>query len=130
MPEVMKPSPIQMALALLGLIGPVILLVAGILTLRRRASGRGAHLAFAILSIVLSLPGIYFSIQQQQRLKAWAHDNPDNKWAQQANSPFQSVGMACGVVLGLGWPLFCLGWFGAAGKRPEVGADLARTRVI
>jgi len=130
MPEVMKPAPAQMALAALGLIGPVLLLVAGIFTLRRKSSGRGMHLAYAILSIVLSVPGLFLGFKQQERIKAWAHDNPDSKWAQQANSPFQAVGMACGVVLGFGWPLFCLGWFGAAGKRPEVGAELARAPVI
>lgn len=30
--------------------------------------------------------------------------------------------MAIGIVIGGGYPVFCLVWFGAMGKRPEIDA--------
>ena len=43
-------------------------------------------------------------------MEDWRAANPTSEWSKQ--SPAGAVvGMGCGMVLGLGYPIFCLAWF-------------------
>jgi len=58
-------------------------------------------------------------------MKQWVIDNPDSLIAQQQQQAgAQTIGLVVGIVftaLLFVYPLFCIFWFGAGGKRPEVG---------
>lgn len=121
MPDIMKPSPLQMVAMALGFVPTVVLLVAGILTVKRNYKGRLAHLVYVALAIVIGGIGIAMQIQQQMALSAWAAENPDNMWAkqQQQGGMFAYIGIAFGVILSFAWPIFCAIWFGFIKKKPE-----------
>lgn len=121
MPDVMRPDAIGWAMMVAGFAGAIFLLVAGIATTTRRPIGRPLHLVWAALSVLLSIGSLYYQFAQQQRIKAWFVDNPDSPWAQQQqqNEMFQYIGLALGLVFGLGWPLFCLIWFGLVKTKPH-----------
>ncbi len=121
MPDVMKPDPAQMIMAVVGMIGPVLLLIAGILTLSRKPAGRTLHLVYAGVSLVLGMIGGGLAVRHQLAVEAWAAANSADPWAKQASSPFAWIGIVFGVGISLLWPVFCLCWFGLAKKRPEEG---------
>jgi hypothetical protein len=112
MPDIMKPNPIQLATSALGFIPAVLLLISGIVTVLRRPVGRPLHLVYAILGLLIGVVGIGYGIKHQLDVMAWAQANQDNKWAQNAKSPFAFIGIAFGAVLSFAWPIFCLIWFG------------------
>lgn len=126
MPDVMKPQPTQMLVAGLSTVWAILLLAAGIATLKRLAPGRPMHLVYSLGAILLTLIGTYFAWQAHQAQVTWAAANASDKWAQQSRQggAFAMAGMAFGVVLGMAWPTFCLVWFGLMGKRPETGREL------
>lgn len=121
MPDVMKPELAQMVLSGISLIGPIILLAAGISTISRKAIGRSLHLAYAAFSILLAIPSGYVAVTHQLKLEAWAAANQADKWAKQAGSPLAWVFIVLGFGIGVIWPLFCAIWFGAAKKKPDDG---------
>jgi hypothetical protein len=112
-PDVMKPGTVQIAVGAAGTIAPALLLVAGILTVRRRAAGRGLHLLYALVGMVMTTAGAVLGVQQQLRVMEWAKQNASSKWAQASGSSFGLIIVAVMVALGFAWPLFCLLWFGA-----------------
>jgi hypothetical protein len=115
MPDAMKPAPAQLVLAVVGLIGPVLLLVAGIATARRKPAGRSLHLAYAVVSILLIGAGSVVAMRQQLALVQWAKDHPTDKWVTEGHqgSPIGLVISAAIMVMMFAWPLFCMIWFGA-----------------
>jgi hypothetical protein len=122
MPKEMQASPAQLILGVVGLGGSALLLAAGIATTKRRPAGRSLHLFASIAGLILTAIGGWLAYQQQMALSHWLQQNPSDPWARQANP---GIGLAIGgfmTLLGLAWPIFCLVWFGAMGKRPEVGA--------
>jgi hypothetical protein len=126
LPPAMMPQGPQMVLMAVGLLLAVLLIVAGVATLNRKASGFAMHLGYALVSIPLTLLSLYFSWKQQGELAAWAAANPQNPMALQMSNPGQQmgqvVGMVFGGVLGLGYPVFCLIWFGLVKKVRDMGA--------
>ncbi len=116
MPDIMKPTPLMLGVAALGFIPPVILLIAGIMTVMRRPAGRSLHLLYAVIGLVLGVIGIGIQLKHQLDLMEWARQNQDSKWAQQAGSPFGFVGLGFGAILSFAWPVFCLIWFGIVKK--------------
>lgn len=123
-PQVMFPTAAQTGITVLGTFLSVLLLVAGIATVRRRPSGRTLHLVYAPIEIVMSLVGAWLGWQQQTAIQKWVQENPTDKWAQQ-----QQGGGAAGIVvlvlmtlIAVGWCVFLIVWFGAMKRRPEVGA--------
>lgn len=125
MPDVMKPTAMQMAAAAAGYIPIVILMIAGIATVGRKASGRSMHLTYVGVGLLLGVIGMGISVMHQLDVMSWAKQNAGDKWAQQAQSPFAWIGLAFGAVLSFAWPVFCGIWFGAMGRRPELNAPSA-----
>lgn len=112
-PDVMKPTALEVANMGAGLVICVVLIIAGAMLAARNPKARAAHLAYAGLSILATVVGTAIFIQKQSAIMAWAKQNPDNLWAksqtQGANFAFISIGF--GVLLGLAYPLFILFWF-------------------
>jgi len=121
MPPTMTPSVAQMGLMVVGILWAFMLLSAGIATVRRKASGRTLHLAYAIGAILLTLPSLGLQVKQQMDTADWASKNPDSKWAQQSKAG-PIAGLAVGSVMGFAWPVFCLIWFGPRKHLPDVNA--------
>lgn len=121
MPDMMKPTPLQIGAMALGFIPAITLIVAGALTVKRNYKGRMVHLIYVAMSMVIGGIGIAMQIQQQMALSAWAAENPDNMWAkqQQQGGAFAYIGIAFGVLLSFAWPLFCAIWFGFVKRKPE-----------
>jgi hypothetical protein len=119
MPDAMMPGMGQLALMGVQLLWSVLLLVAGIATLKRNEAGKKLHVLYAIGAMLLGLLGLALQYQQLQTLNEWVAANPDNKWAiqQKQGQPFQYIGMCVGVVVGLGYPIFCIIWFGFVKRR-------------
>ena len=94
----------------------LLLMAAGILTLRRSMTGRILHLVYALTSFVLLAFGLWLHLKTQAETKDWAVQNPDNPFAKAMTQPGSEIGNTIGVgamiVLGTLWPLFCLVWFG------------------
>lgn len=128
-PDVMRPTLVQQGLVALSLPLAVMLIVAGVSVLRRRATGRPLHLAYAGLSLPLTLLGTAAGVVQLLAQMEWVRNNGDSPWAKQMNPAFGIGGLAMGLVLGAAWPAFCLVWFGAMKKRPEEGWDDESTLV-
>jgi hypothetical protein len=117
MPPNLMGTPAMWVNMTLSMINTVLLLVAGVVTLRRHAAGRLLHLGWAVIAIVLWGAGVYLQIGQQEALKQWAAQNPDTPFARQMNSLGsqigQMAGMVIGAIFGLAYPVFLLIWFGA-----------------
>lgn len=115
-------NPLMAGLMVVSLCFGVLLLLAGIMTLNRRAVGRPMHIVYSLGAIVMLVVGIVMQLQQIDELAAWVRDNPDAAFSQQWSPITTYVSMAIGIVIGGGYPVFCLVWFGAMGKRPEIDA--------
>lgn len=116
MPDAMKAGVVDIAGAALGFLLSALLIIAGSVLIARRPAGRTLHLAYAAVSILVTIFTTVFMVQKLNAMAAWAKQNPDNFWAQQNQSGFAMVGLFVGVVIGLAYPLFCLVWFLAVKK--------------
>lgn len=128
-PQVMMPSAAQIVLTVFGTFVSGLLVVAGVSTVRRKASGRILHLIFGVVSLIESPLAAVIGWQQQAAIQKWVQENPADKWAQQQQQG-GAVGMIVLIimtVIALIWPVFCVFWFGVLRKRPEEGApDLSK----
>lgn len=115
-------NPLVSLLMLVSLAFGLLLLLAGIMTLNRRAVGRPMHIVYSLGALVMLVVGIIFQLQQVDEIGAWVRDNPDAAFSQQWSPMTTYISMAIGIVIGGGYPVFCLVWFGAMGKRPEIDA--------
>ena len=129
MPDVMKPNMAQIIVGFISFIAPVILLIAGIATVKRRPAGRSLHLTYAVISIVLSGVATVIGFMHQMDVLEWAKHNQSDKWAKAAGSPFAYIGIAVGLFLGMAWPFFCMIWFGAI-KRDNRDLDGAAPQAV
>ncbi len=111
----------MIAVAVLSVLLSILLIVAGVMTLRRQAIGRPMHLGWAAIGTLTALAGVFFGWANAQAMQ---QQMPPGADATQAAA--QQAGMVGGLVFGLClsliYPIFCLVWFGAMGKKPEVGA--------
>jgi hypothetical protein len=114
---------VDYAIVAFGLVVSVILLIAGIATVSRKESGRTLHIVYAFLGILNAAISVVYQIQNHNEVKAWAEQNIDDQAVAQSmsNEIGLFIGIGLALVLGLAWPIFCVIWFGALGKRPEVG---------
>lgn len=98
-------------------------LIGGVMCASYKPAGRLVLLVYGVLGIISSLLGMFAQFQQQAAMRAWAEANPGNPISDQMNSGGQAVsqliGLAIGVVLGLGIPLFYVIWFGLVKSKPE-----------
>lgn len=124
-PAVIMPGMIEAATMLVGAAFDIVLIAAGVLTMRRRSAGRPLHLVYGITGVLVSLVALVNGVMKQLAASEWAAQNPTSKWADQAGSPAGWVMIVFFTLVGLSYPIFCLVWFGLKGKRPEVGAEAA-----
>ena len=121
MPPQMTNPPMSTYIGLgIGFVNSLLLLVAGIILVMRNPVSRMVHLVYAVLSILGSIWGTIIQMQTQAELAQWCRDHPSTKFAisQSQSGIFQYVGLVVGVLLGVGYPLFCLVWFGWIKKNP------------
>lgn len=118
-PAVMLPTLGQKVQGCLGVAWAVILLVAGIQTVRRRYAGRLLHLVYGLGTIPLFVWGVKLQLDTMAAIGQWSQANPGNPWAQQQSPMGQWIGLAIAVILSLPWPLFCIAWFGFIKRKPE-----------
>lgn len=136
MPQFQAPPPTLAMLVtqvLSTLIG-VVLLIAGVMTLKRRPVGRPLHLGYAACSIVVGLVGTVVSWDYTQTMLQAMEQQmaADPKTAAQASQimgmarMFSIFGIVIGVIISMAYPIFCLIWFGAVKKSAAeltLGAD-------
>lgn len=128
MPAVMRAPPAFYVNGGIGIGVSILLLAAGIATLRRRPVGRRLHLVWAVLALINGLWGTWIALEWQAAIQEFARANPDHPWAQQqaGGRPAALAGIVISAVLAVAWPLFTLVWFGAVKPRPEqMGAAAA-----
>jgi hypothetical protein len=116
MPDVMKPTAMQVAPTLLSAAWSVYLVVCGVVLVMRRPIARPLHLAYAVGSILLTILSTVVSVQYQAAISDWAAKNPDNFWARYHNPLLSYILTGVFAALGLCWPVFCLAWFGLVRK--------------
>lgn len=116
------PSLLSIVLMALGWLWSLMLLTAGIMTVKRRANGRTLHIVYAGVSVFVGIASLIVSWMDAQRTIEALSSEPN--LAQMAGFIKMMVFlfMCIGAVFGLGYPIFCLIWFGMLGKRPEAGA--------
>lgn len=117
MPDVLKPGIVQLASIPIGGVISLILLIAGILLLRRKPAGRTMHLVYAVLNLISTAVSTIAGVQQLGALKAWIAANPDSKWAQVTKPEMQGMIMIVSVAVFCSYPLFLLVWFGLVKRR-------------
>lgn len=118
-PSVMIPSPVLTVVVMISFLWAILLLIAGILSIARNPTTRMTHLVYAVGGLLIVGVATYLQMEQQAAMTEWARQNPDNPWAQNADSPMAVVSLYLGVVLGATWPIFCLIWFGVVKTRRE-----------
>ena len=129
LPPTMSLSPFLIGITVFGAFVNLLLVVAGFALIARKPSGRTMHLAYALLGVLSAFAAIFYQIQSQDALRAWAADYPDNAFVQQMAASSQGTGWIIGLVVGLGlslaWPVFCIIWFGMVKRDPDsmLGTD-------
>ena len=114
--------------ALSGIIGiaiAAVLLAAGIQTLRRRPSGSGLHITYAIVDILLSVAGIIVFV-------GWVIPQMDLSvfGPKQAGVIGGLVGGLIGMVAGMAYPMFLLVWFSRAKIRQQIRQWSAAVQIL
>lgn len=113
LPPNMTPSPLMLVQMGLGAVLSVVQIIAGVLTINRQKSGRIVHLVWAGLGIVSGIVGLIIQVRLNQGFKDWVAANPSSPLARGGGGgPMVFVGYACSAVLGIGYPIFILVWFG------------------
>jgi hypothetical protein len=115
------PSALSVVAQGAGWLWAILLLVAGIMTLKRVANGRMLHIVYAAVSIVLGIAGTALAMGDVARMTEALNQDPQMAQMAGIMKPAMYGGMCIGVALALGYPVFLLVWFGAMGKRPEAG---------
>lgn len=106
-----------------GTANDILLIIAGSMTLARKNLGRYLHLFYASLAIVLAAIAVWLLFKQQAATQQWAAQNPDNPTAKAMSGPMGQIGLIIGLamitLLGFGYPLFILVWFGLVKRTHE-----------
>lgn len=133
-PDVFKPSGAVIAITILRVLWVVILLVAGIMTVKRAQHGKATHVIYALGSAVLTILATILAVQTALDQAQWIKDNPDSPWADflgGGGAPGMQGGLTVASsvidgVVSLVWPVFCLIWFGLMKKDPAEGTTQAQ----
>ncbi len=129
LPPTMQLSPMVIGVTAFGALVNLLLVIAGAMLVARRPAGRSLHLAYAVFGVLSTFAGVFYQLQNQAALHAWAADYPDNEFIQRMASSSQGAGQIIGLVFGLcftlAWPLFCIIWFGMIKRDPSsmLGTD-------
>lgn len=128
MPPELTPGALSIVSAVFWPIGTILLIVAGIATVKRAAKGRALHLGYAGVSLLFTLVGLGGAFMYQSASSGFLSSHPDDPWSKffngqggMQNQIPQALGLVCFSAI---YPIFCIVWFGPMGKRPEIGAAL------
>jgi len=111
-------DPFALSLQGVSLLLNVLLIIAGIMLVNRKAPAKIAHLVYAVLFVPLVVFTGIHGAKVMEAQQQWAKDYPDNDFARgltQAGEMTQTIGIAVLftiLLISLAWPLFCLIWFG------------------
>ncbi len=111
----------------------ILLVVAGVQTLRRLANGRSLHIVYALAAVLATGFGVYAQlhgqVEQEKAMDAWLEQHGDTEFGEAIREQVEQqragsgvtglLGIGAGLVVGLAWPLFCMVWFGPMGKQPD-----------
>lgn len=120
-PPSMTPTPLFFGSVALGFFVSGLLFVAGVTTVGRRPIGRTLHLAYGALAILGAIIGVAYQLKMQADMAAFVQQWPKSPFSQGQSGPGRYIGLVFGLVIGLGWPIFCLAWFAPAKRRPDAG---------
>src|SRR5262245_16891769 len=112
LPPTMQMTPLMLALYVAGILQALLLIAAGVLTLKRKPAGRGLHLFYAATALVLAPLGLYITWRNQQLMGPWVIDHPESPFSKQYKPGAAPIGMAVQGVFAFAWPIFTLIWFG------------------
>lgn len=122
-PVMTTTNPAQVTSAIIGVVWSALLILSGILCVMRNPTARKLFLLYGTVGIVLGLWGLSMQMNQQAAVQDWIAAHPDSDFAQQASGPGSQIGrifgLVIGVGLGLGWPAFCVFFFGFVKTKPE-----------
>ena len=129
-PSFLEPDAFDWVVGVAGILGTLLLIVAGGACAARASIARPLHLVYAFLElalvVVMTLTAMQSAAEIQQWAadhRAWIDDNPTSPLAQTASMPPVLMWLPI-LVVGTPyalWSLFLIGWFGAKGQRPEAG---------
>lgn len=112
-PDVMKPNALDFLPMVAGVGVTILLIVAGSMLVSRRPVSRPLHIAYGVLSLLVTVVGTALAVLKQQAIMAWAAENPDDFWAMQQSQAgvFAYAAVVIGALIGGAYPLFVLIWF-------------------
>lgn len=128
MPDVMKPTLAQFIIGGVGLIVPVMLIIAGVMTVARKRAGGSLHLVYSVLSLISTIAYTAVSLPRQAEVAEWVRQNPTDPWAKQANPSIGWSIFAVVTLVSLAYPVFCLIWFGAVKRGAPM--DIPREEIV
>jgi len=114
----MTPDLITIGIGVLSLLLNVVLVIAGIVLISRKASGRKLHLLYSLLFVPIVVATSWNALRVQAAKEVWAHDYPDNPIAQGVQKqidmgiPIAEITAIVILLIALAWPLICIVWFG------------------
>jgi hypothetical protein len=100
-------SPLNLALAAVGILIAILLIVAGVFLVQRRPLGRTLHLIYAGIGLILAIAAVGIGIQTANAMAANAPD-PTQAAAQRMAG---LGGAIVGGLVGAAYPTFLLIWF-------------------
>jgi len=121
-PPPMPIDPFVVATMLISLIFQVLLIAAGIATVKRNASGRPMHLVYAIGFMITALVGSYAAWEWQAAYAStpevvqWKAENAGNPSTRGMGQGPSAVQTSVNLGISCAWPIFCLFWFGPKGR--------------
>ncbi|MBL9000226.1 MAG: hypothetical protein JNK25_03720 [Phycisphaerae bacterium] len=123
LPPNMQVSPIMLGMNAAGLLLSLLLLTAGVMTIKRAAAGRTLHLAYAWLQVPAVIFSFWFVTKMAADVRTWVANNPDHPLAkgQSASGPDMNliIGVVMTVIFGVIYPLFLLIWFQMVKRTPQ-----------
>lgn len=127
MPDVLRPGMGQIAMMPIGVLLAAMLLIAGIMLIKRAPASRMLHLVYSVLNILTSIVSTVIGFGQAAKMAQWKADNPGSKWGEMIKPEMQMPMMIAGVAIGLAWPIFCLIWFGLVKRK---ASDMGEPREV
>ena len=120
MPDVLlNPPQSLIAMQIFGTLWAIVLVVAAVTLLSRNPVARILHIVYVAVAIPMALWGVKMQIDMQLAVAEWINANPDADFSKQPGGlAGMYVGLFFGVVLGVGWPMFLLVWFGLVKRKP------------
>lgn len=112
-PPTMKFGTLQAIQTVLALVLGVLLISAGVQTIRRQLAGRTLHLVWAAATLLGNVYGAYVGWVQQTEMSQWIRDNPSSPMAKGGDHPALGLAIVAVMIAVFSiWPVFCLIWFG------------------